>query len=270
MRTSEWVQLVTFTALVVLAWLRPLERRRRRKATGLGALGTGSVLLASASGVVLSPLATSVLRDWLPAPLILVAYWQAGAFFTAPHVGFQEALRRLDERLLDSLPRRQLPSRWRRWLRGYLELVYLLCYPMLPLGLTALYWARMGEQADRYWTVVLVPTYLCYVLVPLLPTLPPRLLEQPEIAVPPPAGLRRINLAVLSGASIRANTFPSAHVTSTFGAALVLVTLMPAVGGVFLWFASTIAVATVVGRYHYLMDPVLAVLLSLVTFMLVG
>jgi membrane-associated phospholipid phosphatase len=59
------------------------------------------------------------------------------------------------------------------------------------------------------------------------------------------------------------NTVPSGHAAGAFSVALALTPGLPVAGGVFLVLAVAITVATVVGRYHYLADSVLGVLVAL-------
>ena len=51
---------------------------------------------------------------------------------------------------------------------------------------------------------------------------------------------------------------------------LVLWTVLPLAGAVFLWMAATIAVATVVLRYHYAADALLGIVLATVSFKVLG
>jgi hypothetical protein len=83
MRAAEWIQLLVFSYFIVLAWMRVLPGNRRARVTALGAAGLGATL-AGAWIVprLVPPLAASVVRDWLPAALVLLVYRQAGEFFT--------------------------------------------------------------------------------------------------------------------------------------------------------------------------------------------
>jgi membrane-associated phospholipid phosphatase len=70
----------------------------------------------------------------------------------------------------------------------------------------------------------------------------------------PNTQVRGLNREILDHASIQAITCPSAHVASALAAALVLLYLQPWIGLLFLWVAVSIAVATIVGGYHYVAD----------------
>ena len=111
-----------------------------------------------------------------------------------------------------------------------------------------------ATDSDYYWAVVLLATYTCFAVTPFMPALPPRVLTGYDKFEIPPNSVRALNRLVLSRASIQAITFPSAHVAASAAGALVLLRLEPRVGLIFLWVALSIAVATVVGGYHYVAD----------------
>src|SRR5438874_2420579 len=114
----------------------------------IGATGTLVVSAAAFAGRVLPSVATSVLRDWLPAPLMLFVYWQVGAFATIPHESFQQSLRRWDARFLRAWPE---SLRRKRTLAIYLEFAYLLCYALIPLGVGVLYLEHLRNSVNHYW-----------------------------------------------------------------------------------------------------------------------
>ncbi|MGH9723094.1 MAG: phosphatase PAP2 family protein [Bryobacteraceae bacterium] len=269
MRTSEWINVVVFSFLGTLAWFRPLSTRARMKictaaGAGLCATAIGSHLLPR----ILSPLATSVCRDWLPSLLMVMVYWQAGQFANRVDEQVQRKLVRLDERLVLPLLADLRKRRLGAWLLTILEIAYLFCYPMVPLSLAALYIMRMGRQADHFWTVVLAASYTCYVAFPFIQTLPPRMLAEQQGVPLAPGGIRIFNLWILRHASIHANTFPSAHVAASMACALVLLRLAPGVGVVFLLVAACIALGAVAGRYHYAADAILGALVAMVAFVI--
>lgn len=266
MRNAEWIHLVVFSFLIGLAVTRDLQPRRRWKAVGMGLTGIAITLACANLGNPLSPLAISVIRDWAPAPLMLLVYWQAGTFFVSPQESFQLRLARLDERLVAPVLLGIAQRPYGRWLLGYLEIAYLFCYPMIPLSVAAIYLLRMGHETDRFWTVVLPATYICYVMVPFAQMLPPRLIRETWTAALPKAPVHGLNLDILRHASIHANTFPSAHVASSISSALVLTRLDPRVGVVFLWAAVSIAFGAVFGRYHYAADAILGTAVALAAF----
>lgn len=268
MRTAEWVNTVAFTVLMLLVWSRRLEPRKRTKITLLGSVGLALTFLSAAVlPRVLPPLPASVSRDWLPYVLLLLFYWQAGQFFVEANAEAEHRLEWLDQRMVSPL----LP-----WLTGnkaghgilvILEGAYLFCYPSLPLGLAALYLMHRGRDADHYWAVVLVSTYICYGALPFLQTRPPRMLKEPDSLRPRSSAVRSLNLWILRHASIQVNTFPSAHAAGSLAGALVLLHFAPPVGVAFLALALCIALGAVAGRYHYGADVMAGFMVAVAAFL---
>ncbi len=233
----------------------------------------------------------TAVRDWLPAAFILLAYRESGFFFTP------DPTHRLDHVFLqwDSV---LLHNRWllvtlsalAPWLQYYLELAYLLCYPIVPLGLGCLLLARRKAEignwklenggaesegappkihnlkseivVDHFWTAVLIATLFCYAVYPLFPLTPPRLLfhDLPGPAVPPL--LRMANLWLLGHYGVQACIFPSGHVAAVTATALAVRTYRPRLGPLFLTAAASVAAATVLLRYHYAADALAGALVG--------
>jgi membrane-associated phospholipid phosphatase len=104
---------------------------------------------------------------------------------------------------------------------------------------------------DRFWAVILVTDFVCFAVLPWIPTRPPRALEAGE---PWRSSFRRVNARLLGAASIGANTFPSGHAAEALAAALlVLDAPLPVVAWMF-FNAAAIAAGAVFGRYHYAAD----------------
>lgn len=268
MRPAEWINTLFFLFLIALAWRRPLIPARRAKVTAWGIAVIGVVLGAQYIHRLFSPLAASVIRDWLPALLILAAYWAAGQFYASPNERLQDRLIQFDRKVLRRLKPYPANTGLSGWVAAYFELAYLLCYPLLPFGLGALYVARMGRYADEFWTIVLSSAYLCYAALPFAQTLPPRTLTKDGDAILPPTKVRELNLWILHHGSIQVNTFPSAHVATALSVSLVLLRLWPAVGIAFLWVSFSIAAGAVLGRYHYAADVLLAAALAIGVFLI--
>jgi len=262
MRAAECISGAFFLFLIGLALLRSLPAARRARVFAIGAIGVALICAGYSAGRLLPELAASVLRDWLPALLLLMVYWQAGQFFLVPEEELQRRLLRLDQKLLGRLLSWLGRGRAGRWVVSYLELAYLLCYVLVPMGLGAFYLLHMRMHADRFWTVVLPPTCLCYGMVPFLPTLPPRMLEGPREGPWRRSRVRSLNLWILRHGSIHANTLPSAHVASSVASALALFPISPGTAFLFLWVALSIACGAAVGRYHYVADVILGAALA--------
>ncbi len=268
MRTAEWINLTFFCLLAGLALLIRLQPAKRIAILSIGALGTGFVVASQFLDHFFSPLIASIVRDWLPAPLILAAYHQGGQFFSVPMESLQSRLLRLDQRLFASLGRSLGMNEVPNPVRAYLEIAYLFCYPMVPMGVGVLYLAHMRQCTDEFWTIVLPPTYLCYAMIPFLPTQPPWALSAELGTGSSRNPLRAANFFILRHLSISSNTFPSAHVAASVATALALLEFVPFAGFIFLWIAVSIAISTVTGRYHYALDAVTGAALAAATFAL--
>jgi len=265
MRTVEWISLVLFSFFVTASWFRSLSSRARIAINVIAAIGISLIIAVQFADRVLPHLAVSVMRDWLPAPLMPMVYWQAGRFAGKPNERFQEFLHGFDRAWLGNLLRGMAVRRSYRWISASLELAYLSCYELVPLGLGALYLAHMRRYVNEYWLVILSATYPCYVLTAFLPTRPPRELER-EPAPRRPRKIRALNMWIVRHLSHHLNTFPSAHVTATLGGSLVLMRHAPVIGFAFLLASIGISFGAVTGRYHYAADVIVAVAVAVTVF----
>ena len=233
----------------------------------IAAIGaTGLLLLAFVllADQVLPQWPVAVARDILPAVLMPMVYWQAGWLSGKVNQGFQAKLQQSD---------RKLVSRWMpilaqpryRWAMAILELAYISCYVLVPLGLLVLYLKGLQRYVPEYWAVPLLATYPCYAFTAFVPTHPPRTLEtKPATSVT--GNIRRFNLWVVRSFSTELNTFPSAHVTATLGSSLVLLHFVPSIGLVFVLVSIGIGLGAVMGRYHYAADVLLAAVITLAVY----
>ena len=187
-----------------------------------------------------------------------------------PNEWIQNTLLRLDEKLISPLLQWRAKQQDHSWFIGYLELAYLLCYLLVPLGVCVLYFLEMQQHVDDYWMIVLLSTYLCYLPLPFFQMLPPRMLELKNEHNQNSHKLRTLNLGILKRASIHINTFPSAHVASTIAASLALISFVPFVGMAFLAIGLSIAGGAVLGRYHYSADAVLAIIFAGIVYFLLS
>jgi len=263
----EWIALGYVSYLAVVSTTRrKFERGRRRlfaaAATAWALFGAATVLDGWTEP--LPPL----LEVILPALVLLLGYWLSGLLFAGPDLRIENWLRAVDEVVLTRsgvLPRFQ---RAPRAVSEYFELSYLLVYLVVPAGAATLALAGHASQVGRFWAIVLVAEFACYGMLPWIPTRPPRVLEPPAHPSASLPLIRRLNLAIADRASIQANTVPSGHAAGALATALSVGSTMPVAGAVFLVLAASIAVATVLGRYHYVVDSVLGVLVAIVAWAL--
>jgi membrane-associated phospholipid phosphatase len=80
--------------------------------------------------------------------------------------------------------------------------------------------------------------------------------------------VRRLNLAVLSRASVQWNTFPSGHTAASLSTALAVGTHVPVAGAVLGFIGVSIAVGSVAGRYHYAADAIAGAAVAWLAFVM--
>lgn len=266
MRKAEWITVIAFCFFIGASWLRPVSARRRMAIAATGATGLLLLAFIYLAYQYLPGWQVTVARDLLPAALMPMVYWQAGWLSGKVSQRFQEKLQRLDRRLVsDWLP--VLAQRKYRWAMAILELAYISCYVLVPLGLLVLYAKGLQGYVPEYWAVPLIATYPCYVVTAFFPTHPPRILEakRPESVN---GKIRTFNLWVVRLVSTELNTFPSAHVTATLGSSLVLVHFVPGIGLLFVLVSIGIGLGAVLGRYHYAADVLLAAAITVLVYIL--
>jgi len=291
LRFAEKILLAFFAALLIASFTLSLPGATRLVLAVVNAIVGGLIVALSKDDLAEGDRVASSLRDWLPALLMLLAYRESGLFIKA------DPAHRLDH-LFIVWDQRMLGSRWVEglldacapWVQHYLEMCYLLCYPLVPLGFAALYLSRPASAAqleprgleahvdhqtlhpaavfDKFWTTVLLATLFCYAIYPLFPLTPPRVLFNDVPRPPVPPLLRHMNLWVLDRFSVQACVFPSAHAAAVTATALAVRASLPRLGILFCIAALSVAVATVYGRYHYAADALAGVLVGVAAFVI--
>jgi membrane-associated phospholipid phosphatase len=219
---------------------------------------TAVSLVMCVAVMIVATTAPALVRDWAPAFYVLVGYFQSGLLFVSPSPAFEEWLVRWDDRILgDSISHFK---RWPAWLRAYLDLIYVLCFLIVPAGFAVLLLTGHGGLADRFWTVVLATEFGAFAPLAIVQSRPPWALE-------PRSGERRAGThdfasAFVRHATIGANTFPSGHAGASLAVALTVMDVVPWAGLILLVIASSISVACIVGRYHYVVDVAAGLVLA--------
>lgn len=244
MRWSESLAAIYFVGLAIVSAFRPLPQAQRARI--VGAAVAAMVLIGFA------PSAPRIVRDWLPALWILLGYYVSGWFFTTPSVAFERWLLTTDRRLLGDPVTRF--AEWPRPVLAYLEVVYIGCFLMVPAGFALLTLGGHADLADRYWTMVVAAEFGSFAPLAFVRTRPPWAVE------PQPArrdrAVHRVATWFVHEFTIHANTFPSGHAAGSLAVAFAVLPSMPIAGAVLVVLALSIAVAAVIGRYHYVVDVV--------------
>lgn len=263
---TEWLNLAYFSFFLILSRMISLNSVKRRRVLWIGTSAIFLLIVTVMLDEVFHSSETSVFRNFLPAVLMVFAYWQSGQFYLRPNLRLQQSLHNLDREIARFLDRFRFNIRFKMWIDTYLEIAYLFCYPMVPLGVAVFYLMKLDPRAQEFWTIVLPPSYICYALVAFAQTHPPRVLEGTGIGDQKPGPIRKFNMGIIQHTSIQINTFPSAHAASSMAVALALIQFVPVAGWIFLWVAMSIAIAAVVGRYHFVADVVLGAAIALIWF----
>jgi len=255
LRASEWLLLAYFFYVAILTFFfpaRPHLSDRPVYALGLAAF----VIVTLAAAERFHPIFNMV-RDWTPLAFTLGAFREMDWFTPSRYaLGWEHAWLRWDGWVLTRLGLARALGALGPVVPAYLELCYLLVYSIGAFCVLTIWMVHRRPVVDRWMVVYLTGTLLAYGLFPFFPTMPPRMLADPAVAV---TWLRGWNLWLLDSATIHSSVFPSAHVSSAFSAAWGLFVTLPkrrefAWG--MLFYACSVSIATIYGRYHYTADVV--------------
>lgn len=266
-RTSEWIALAYYAYLGGLAVLQlagngrpaPAYRRASRSVLVLSALMISVILALTLSKG--SPAA--IARDWMPLVYLLVGYWLPAQLVRTTSPRLERALLNESEGVWGQRLGKLQQARAARRSR-VLGACVLFCYPLMPIGFAWLLLLGLRDEADRFWTAVLLAGFLSYGPLPWLPTRAPRAIA--EEPVPLRSSIRTLNLLVLDRASVQLNTFPSGHTATAFAAALAVGVHSPPAGATLGFIALGIAAGSVVGRYHYVADAIAGAVVAIAAF----
>jgi membrane-associated phospholipid phosphatase len=251
-RSSEWLALLYFLYLAAVCWLRPVSPVRRAYITSISLALV--VVITAAAGMT-----PPAVRNWMPFLYVSVAYYLTAYLFVAPSTALEAWLLEWDLRWFGDPTTRF--AAWPAWLVAYLDVIYMLCFALLPGGFAALVFTGHSDEANRYWTMVLAADLGAFAPLRVFQTRPPWQLERPAVLAA--SRVHRLATFVVKNATTGVNTFPSGHVAVTIAVALGVVSALPLAGVVLLVCAASIAVACVVGRYHYAVDVVAGAALGL-------
>jgi membrane-associated phospholipid phosphatase len=260
LRSSEWLTIGYFAYVALITPLFPLDPQVKWLAAAVFVLVAGLFGVLALAESYGHQQAFSITRDWIPLALTLVAYRELDWFSPLTrNLNMELRWVEWDRRLLYGAGLQRAIESLGALLPAYLEVCYLLVYAVGPIMVAVLYAQRRRELVNRMLMVYLAGTLLAYALLPYFPSDPPRTLfggsDLPNVDTP----VRRFNLWIVSGYGIHSSVFPSAHVSSAFSAAWALLWLLPEkrrFGWAMLAYAVSVAVATVYGRYHYAVDAI--------------
>jgi hypothetical protein len=256
----EWIAVGYYAYLTLIALV--VTRFARARTAALLATIACIAMIAAQSLSPLGPRFQQIAFGLvLPSIVLLVGYWLSGLFFTSPMQRVERWLMALDERCLRRPGVFAAYEAGPGFVRELMETAYLLVYLVIPAGAITLMNAGHSDALPRFWATVLLAEFVSYGMLPWLQTRPPRALDAAP-AIRAQSAVRRFNAAILDRGSIQANTIPSGHAAGAVATALVIISEMPAAGIIFVALAAAIVAATVMGRYHYLVDSLLGVVVA--------
>jgi membrane-associated phospholipid phosphatase len=261
LRHSEWIYVGFFFYTALFSFFLPLGAGTR---LGLAMIAASVAIIFT----VLSRRRFSMVRDWLPLCLTLLAYREMDWFTPAyKDHHFERTWIVWDRVILHDWRVQNVIESLGPLLPGYLELCYLLVYAVGFYGIAVLYLVHKRERVDAFVCVYALSGLLCYAMFPFFPSDPPRTVfpttDLPNIVTP----IRSLNLWLVNGAGIHSSVFPSAHVSTGFAAAWALTHLLPErpwFGRGLMIYAISMSIATVYGRYHYAVDAIAGFAVSVV------
>jgi membrane-associated phospholipid phosphatase len=268
LRSSETLLVAYFLYTAVLAVVLPISRTITAITLVLNlTVLTGLLLLAHADSLRRREF-LSIVRDWYPAPLMLLAYREMG-WFARPHpnINLERAWVVWDKMFLNDWGVKAAIESTGPLLPSMLEISYSLVYTIAPFSLAMLYVYHRRERVNAFLFTFLTGVLFAYALFPYFPSEPPRTVFPGQDSPSIETIFRRFNWWLLGGYGIHTSVFPSAHVSGAFSGAFAMTRLLPEkkwVGRALVVLAVLIATATVYGRYHYLVDALAGLLVALI------
>lgn len=261
----EWVALAYFIQLAFLGLVRPIPASHRAALLLLPCVLFGAWVVETRTTRDWS----RVVRHFASLGLILLGYWALGCFAGPPLQTLQGAWVQWDRGLLhDAGLQRAIESGGPigPWI---LETIYLLLYTIPVASVCVLYGTGGGRQVHRFLLILFAGTFAAYALLPFVPVVSPRVAfpgtDLPAWQNP----VRHLNTWLLDNMDISTSVFPSGHVAVAFSSAWGLLSTLR--GRRRIWVtslavASLVYLATIYGRYHYAVDGLASILISLVAW----
>ena len=254
-----------FIYVIVIAHLLPATRLARRRV-----LAVNVSILAAYTALVLSRPHlhwVSVVRDWVALGLTILCYEEMGWLAPSSHrYRLEKSWIVWDRRFLNDWHVKAAIERCGWPVAAVLELSYTFVYVMPVVGLVLLYIYGRADLSDQFLRLFLLATLSSYALFPYFPSEPPRTAFPADNLPRVNTAFRKFNLWMLDRTGIHTSVFPSAHVSGAFGVAFAILRILPddrGAGWCLLVLACSITIATVYGRYHYLVDALAGIGMSL-------
>jgi membrane-associated phospholipid phosphatase len=257
----EWLVLVYFLYLAIVAFVQPAMRRRRVQVCAVAV--AVSMLVLSAPHFVKTSVFADV-RSILPVGYIGIGYWLSGRFFLQPMRKWEHRLAAGNRWLSPRLDLNTWVRRTHRFCLEWLEFVYSTTFLLVPAGYATLLLLGDSSLIKYYWTLVISAEFIPFAMLPWIQTRPPWAIQPPGVIDARRVYLRQFSMAMVRHASIRANTFPSGHAAASLAIGLAVARGSSRIGVLFLGLALSSAFACIIGGYHYILDVAAGIALTLV------
>jgi membrane-associated phospholipid phosphatase len=267
-RAFEWVYIGYFSYVFLLSLvLKPSIAPR----TAFIAV-TITLAIFNFAGLSREKPSFAIARDWLPLAYTLVAYREMDLFSNPVRDRHLElAWIAWDRVILSGWGLRAAIESLGALLPAYLEFCYLLVYGTGAFAIAALYLLKHRDRVDHFLLYYALGTLLSYAMFPFFPSDPPRVVFPGADLPAVTSAFRGFNLFLVGNYGIHSSVFPSAHVSSAFGAAWGLLRMMPErrrAGIAMLVYATSVSIATVYGRYHYAADAIAGIAVGSLTLLI--
>jgi membrane-associated phospholipid phosphatase len=211
------------------------------------------------------------LGDFYPLLLLYPLYAELGALNAVAPTFHDARVQAWEEALFGGQPARE----WIRaqpwpWLSNLLHAAYLSYYLILAAAPLGLWLSGRAEGARRTVTAMMVCFYVCYAIFLLFPVTGPRYLFSLAQNAATATPLAAFTQDLLNAASSRGTAFPSSHVAAALVASLTALREWRPLGAVLLPAAILLALGTVYGQLHYVVDALAGAALAAVVVALGG
>lgn len=265
LRSYEWLLAVFFSYLIAVG-----ISLHRPACIVVGLVNIALISFVAWLDNTLSRLSTSILRDWFAGAYILLAYWSLEPFArTGWDTAFQLHWLQRDHEILYQWGMQAAIESAGPLFPLLLETIYLSLYTLPVVLLSLLYLDRRRNRVEPLFFMIFSGALITYTIIAVMPSDPPRL-AFPGLDLPHyHSAIRRLNLWIQNGSDIDTGVFPSGHVTVAFCSALAVLRVLPErkwLARSLFVYAIILTVATIYGRYHYAMDGLAAIVVSLFAF----
>lgn len=270
MRPSEWLIAAYFTYTAMCSVVMDVRPGVPAILWTVNALVIATLLLLVFAENLRHRKILSIMRDWYPITLMLLAYREMGWLApTVHHYRYEQTWIQWDRLLLNHYGLRDAIESLGPLIPSMLDISYSLVYTIAPFCMAWLYYRRLMKRMDAFLLVFLSGIFGAYMLFPFFPSEPPRAVF-PNADLPNVVTMfRRFNLALLGNYGIHLSVFPSAHCSGAFSAAFAMREVLPEepwVWRMIFVLACSIATATVYGRYHYAADAAAGIGIALLAW----